>query len=262
MNSSGRINFIILSILFFFVSHTILFPQQSYNLKQFGNESENFLKQPFKWNAKNFGTLGLIAVSTYLVMQADEPLRNEILKDRSYYCSIPIEAGRIWGEPYTTLLISGIFAVSGISSGNHANKRTAFEIVQSGIYTAGVTQLIKFGGGRSRPYTNDGSFTFNPFSKFSNDNWSLPSGHTSVAFSLSTIISKNSKSNFVKYAAYIPALATAFSRIYQDKHWLSDTFLGAAVGFFIAEWVHKQHDAKETFIEIQNEQLLIITLPL
>lgn len=262
MNSTGRINFIAFTLLFILASHTIVFSQQSYNLKQFGTESENFLKQPFKWNAKDFGKVGLISISTYLLMYADEPLRNEILKDRSYYNSIPIEAARIWGEPYTTLLISGIFAISGISSGNHANKRTAFEIVQSGIYTAGVTQIIKFGSGRSRPYTNEGSFTFHPFSKFSNDNWSLPSGHTSVAFSLSTILSKNSKSDFVKYAVYIPSLVTAFSRIYQDKHWLSDTFLGAAVGYFIAEWVHKQHDEEKIFREIQNNNFLIITLPL
>ncbi|MBI1939074.1 MAG: phosphatase PAP2 family protein [Ignavibacteriales bacterium] len=262
MNLPGRINFTAFTLLFILASHIIVFSQQSYNLKQFGTESENFLKQPFNWDAKDFGTFGLIAASTYLVMQADEPLRNEMLKDRSFYSSFPIEAARIWGEPYTTLLISGIFAISGISSDNDSNKRTAFEIIQSGIYTAGVTQIIKFGTGRSRPYTNEGSFTFHPFTKFSNDNWSLPSGHTSVAFSLSTIISKNSKSDFVKYVVYIPSLVTAFSRIYQDKHWLSDTFLGAAVGFFVAEWVHKQHDAKETLIEIQSEQVLIITLPL
>ena len=42
------------------------------------------------------------------------------------------------------------------------------------------------------------------------------------------------------------------SRVYQDKHWISDCFMGAALGYFIATWVVDKHekvvksDPKET----------------
>jgi len=183
-------------------------------------------------------------------MHLDEGVRDAMLKDRSYNNSIPIEAGRIWGEAYTTLIVSGLLAASGISNDNQSNKKIAFEIAQSGLYTASVTQLLKMSIGRDRPYLNNGAFNFSPFQKFDNDYWSLPSGHTSLAFSLSTILSQNSKSDLLKIAWYIPAVMTAFSRVYQDKHWTSDVLLGSAVGYFIAKWIAEKHRINE------NEELL------
>lgn len=238
------------------------FSQNNFTFRQFGEESRNFIKQPAKWKAEDLGKIGIIGLSTYLIMNADEPVRKELTKDQSYYCSLPIEAGRIWGEWYSTGIITGIFALSGIVNRNNSNKRIAYEIAQSFLYTGFVTGLLKVSFGRNRPYMNNGAFRYDLFSLYSYDKSSLPSSHTSTAFSLSTILSQNSNSDLVKVLIYIPALATAFSRMYQDQHWLSDTFLGAAIGYFVGVWVHKIHDAKDQSELVQPNQLICISLPL
>ena len=187
------------------------------------------------------------------------------MKDRSFEKSIPIEAGRIWGEWYTSPIIAGLFALHGISNNNSQSKKIGFEIFESAVLTSGSIGIIKLGFGRSRPYMNKGAFDFNPISFADYDHRSFPSGHTGIAFSLSTVLSQNSKSDLVKVLVYIPAFATALSRIYDDEHWLSDTFLGAAIGYFVGKWVcdiHKSNESNDFRNSVQNNQLIVFSIPL
>ena len=219
-----------------------LHAQNQYTFKQFGKETSDFVKQPSKWNSNDWTKLGIIAASTFVVSQVDEQIRNYLLTDRSYYNSIPIEAGRIWGEPYATVTFGGGFGLYGIIQKDNASKRIGYEIFQSALYAGVITTFLKAVVGRARPYTNQGYSSFNPFSLFNDDYHSIPSGHTTLAFSLSTILSQNSKSDLIKAIAYLPAIITAFSRVYQDKHWTSDVFLSAVIGYFVGIWVHIQHN--------------------
>jgi membrane-associated phospholipid phosphatase len=239
------------------------FAQNKFTFDQFFHETKDFVKAPTKWDGKDFAKLGIAGLAAYLSSYADEPLQTEMQKDQSYYHSIPIEAGRIWGESYTTGIVSGLFALSGIINHNNANKRIAYEVLQSSIYAGSVTALIKFSFGRARPYMNLGNSVFKPFSCIEGDFASFSSGHTCNAFSLSTIFSLNTKSDLLKVAAYFPAVATAFSRIYQNKHWLSDTVFGAAVGCFVGCWVNKIHSDKEKLLPQQeSNQLVFLSFPL
>ena len=62
----------------------------------------------------------------------------------------------------------------------------------------------------------------------------------------------------MKWLAYLPAVLTAFSRVYQDDHWTSDVFLGAAIGYFVGTWVHNQHDENDYSVSIiPGDQLTI-----
>ena len=95
---------------------------------------------------------------------------------------------------------------------------------------------------------------------FKNANWSLPSGHTTVAFSLSTVLAANTDSYVLKTAAFIPAFLTAFSRVYQDHHWTSDIFLGAMIGYFVGKFVTNLHEEKELSPKIAQIPLLSLSL--
>ena len=78
----------------------------------------------------------------------------------------------------------------------------------------------------------------------------MPAGHTTWAFSLSTVLARNTKQDWLKVLAYLPAVLTFVARIYQDHHWTSDNFLGAALACFFANWVVDQHEKKESIVEI------------
>ena len=48
----------------------------------------------------------------------------------------------------------------------------------------------------------------------------------------------------MKILPYIPAGLTVASRIYNNAHWASDCFFGAAIGYFSADWVMDLHEKK------------------
>lgn len=244
-----RINTIFFLLLVF---QSSLFSQNAYNISQFKNETFQFIKQPTKWESNDWLKFGLISAGTILLIQNDQTIRENVLKDQSYYKSFPIEAGRIWGEGYPTAIFAGAFGIYGLLTDDPSTKKIGFEIVQSAMYAGVITTFLKVVVGRARPFTNKGDSKFRPFSFFNDDYHSLPSGHVTLAFSLSTVLSKNSKSDFIRIIAYLPAVLTVVSRVYQDNHWTSDALLGAAIGYCVGDWVTSLHEGKDLPIQISS----------
>ncbi|MHB8907007.1 MAG: phosphatase PAP2 family protein [Melioribacteraceae bacterium] len=247
-------------IIIFFQSS--LFSQNIYNLSQFGDESFRFIKQPLKWESNDWIKLGLFSAGTILLMQADKPIQDALLKDRSYNNSFPIEAGRIWGEVYPTVIIAGAFGLHGLIANDPSSKKIGFEIVQTALYAGAITTFLKFAAGRARPFANKGSATYHPFTIFDDDFHSLPSGHVTLAFSLSTVLSKNAKTDFLKIIAYLPAVLTAVSRVYQNNHWTSDVFIAASIGYFVGDWVTRQHEENDSPVQTSSIFPLVLRIKL
>ena len=88
----------------------------------------------------------------------------------------------------------------------------------------------------------------------------MPSGHSTVAFVISTVLSRNVKSPVLKVLAYLPAVLTMASRVYQDEHWTSDTFAGAALGYFVASWVVDQHENSKSMVQVSSLYPLSISI--
>jgi membrane-associated phospholipid phosphatase len=238
--------------------------QNKYTFSQFGHETWDFIKQPTKWQGSDWLKIGLISAGTFLIIKtADQPIRTAVLKDQRYYKSAPIVFGRIWGEAYTPVVLFGGFAIYSLATDDIKTRKIAYEIGQASLYAAAVSFILKLAIGRSRPYLNEGTTHFTPFSSiFNQDNKSLPSGHSTVAFILSTVLSRNVNSTFLKVLAYVPAVLTMTSRVYQDQHWTADTFAGAALGYFIATWVVDQHEKNNSLLEITSSLPFSITIPL
>jgi membrane-associated phospholipid phosphatase len=239
---STILNRILLSVLVVTICESSLFAQNKYDFSQFGHETADFIKQPSKWDRNDWLRLGLISGSTLLAMQADQPLRDAVLKDRSYFYSVPIEAARMYGELYSPVVFFVGFAGHSLITNNTSSRKIAYEIGQASLYTGAITLILKTAIGRTRPYMNEGNSSYYPFSSFLDRYHSLPGGHTATAFVISTVLSRNAGPTWLKVLAYLPAVVTPVSRVYQDQHWISDNVLGGALGFFIATWVVDIHE--------------------
>jgi membrane-associated phospholipid phosphatase len=253
----------LLSLLLILICESSLFAQDpalrdsvernKYNVTQFANETWSFIKQPTRWEEGDWLKLGVIGAGTFLVMQADQPIRDAVLRDQRYLKSVPIEVGSMWGEIYTPALLFAGFAIHALITNDVGTKKIAFEIAEASLFAGGFNYLLKTAIGRTRPYVNEGSQSYHPFvGIFTLGDQSLPGGHNVLAFLLSTVFSRNVKSVWLKGIAYIPAALTFVTRVYQDRHWTSDNFLGAAVGYFVATWVVDQHEEKESRIHISS----------
>ncbi len=106
--------------------------------------------------------------------------------------------------------------------------------VISGIFVTGVKFIV----GRARPYTDKGPYSFKPFYfTTSTSHRSFYSGHTTEAFTLASVISHFFKNIYVSVLFYTIASLTAVERVYHDKHWPSDVFIGGVTGFLIGRQI-------------------------
>lgn len=214
-----------------------------YNFSQFASETWSFIKQPTKWDGSDWLRIGLLGAGTFLMMQADEPIRRFINHDIKYAKSFPLEFGDMWGELYFTELLFGGFTLYALYNGDKTAHKIAFEIAQAAVYTFYINGSLKYIIGRARPYLNQGNQTYVPFSEYTNpDHQSLPGGHTGIVMALTTVLSRNAKPVWLKVLAYVPAALSILGRVYLDKHWISDVFLGGAIGYLTATWVVDQHE--------------------
>jgi len=112
------------------------------------------------------------------------------------------------------------------------SRKTCTSLLVAGVMTTLIKSII----GRSRPFTNQGSQTFTPFT-INDARLSYPSGHTTVAFAMSASLSRYIDRWWADVILYGLASGTAYARMHHDRHWLSDTILGGAIGYFAAKWV-------------------------
>ena len=104
--------------------------------------------------------------------------------------------------------------------------------------SAAITLILKISIGHHRPYSNNGPYDFELLDfTLKSSQMSFPSGHTSTAFALMTVLAKRSGSFWVKSAAYILSASVAFQRMQHRKHWASDVLFGGAIGYCIGSWV-------------------------
>ena len=68
-------------------------------------------------------------------------------------------------------------------------------------------------------------------------NGSMPSGHTIAAFSVATIVARRyGNHRWVPYASYGIAALVGFSRVTLSAHFVSDVFVGAALGYSVSRF--------------------------
>ena len=85
------------------------------------------------------------------------------------------------------------------------------------------------------------------FTPFSSSNASFPSGETTQAFAVASVIAAHYDSLWVKVSSYGIASLVGIARIYEDAHWTSDALAGAligtAVGMAIVHYNEKRRKA-------------------
>jgi membrane-associated phospholipid phosphatase len=102
-------------------------------------------------------------------------------------------------------------------------------VLLAGVTTSGAKLAI----GRPRPEQSLDADEFRPFS----GQVSMPSGHATVAFALSTSLADEIHRPWASVGLYGLASAVAWSRINDNKHWLTDVTAGAVLGVTSAKLV-------------------------
>jgi membrane-associated phospholipid phosphatase len=188
-------------------------------------DAKLYFTAPLRWDSTDWlyfgGTLAAIGVAH----EADGKVRGHYTRGdpnaldgkdtNSTRDAIPAAAVAIGTMAFATLL------------NNSSGRVEAYTMFEAAAFSTITTEALKYAAGRARP---------NETSRV--DDWrsggsSFPSLHVSAAFAIGTVFAESGSDDFRwlrRLAGYGMAVGTAYLRVHDNGHWLSDTVAGAAIG--------------------------------
>lgn len=170
----------------------------------------------------------------------DGDIRDFGRRNRSIFNKNLFNVDKYYYLEFASVSIAALYGY-GLFAEDDDIRKLGFDLGSAVFYSSLLTVAIKSITGRTRSTLDAPNNFFRPF-QVSMDNSSFPSAHTSLAFSFSTVMAHHADNFFWKAGWYTAAGLVAAARIYNDKHWLSDVLLGAALGHFVAEYVVHRND--------------------
>ncbi|HEX4627955.1 MAG TPA: phosphatase PAP2 family protein [Gemmatimonadales bacterium] len=165
------------------------------------------------------GGIALLSTLDESVQQASQAARSPFRDDLA-------AVTRHMGQPEVFVSVPAAMLVTGLVTHRPGLERAAGRVAASLLLAGGLTGAGKLAVGRLRPNQATEAYLFKPFSGAD----ALPSGHTTMAFALATALSDELHRPWASVALFVAAAATGWSRLNDNKHWLSDIAAGAAVG--------------------------------
>jgi membrane-associated phospholipid phosphatase len=177
-------------------------------------------------------------------MFADREIKRLVERDhdRTFdgkFQNIPVKFGQI---EYGGIFAGGMYGI-GLLSRMDGLRTTGRLLIQSLVYSGSTVMILRWAFGRTRPFLTDNSWNFNWFEpRFRMQ--AFPSGHATVSFTISTILSNRINNTFVTTGLFGIAILDGFYQVYAHQHWLSDIIIGSALGLGASLYVISQEEKR------------------
>lgn len=197
------------------------------------DDVKHVVTAPARWEEAEWhraGWASLAVAGTALVI--DRPLRDEMRRHTGDNALVT-QVER-FGAQYAAGIAGG-FLIFGALTDDETSLQVAQDGIAASLIASGiVTPAIKLVSGRSRPRADEGVYHFKPFS---NANSSFPSGHTTEAFALASVIANHYDETWVSCTSYSIAGLVGLARTYHHAHFASDVVAGAMIGTLVGKSV-------------------------
>ena len=167
------------------------------------------------------------------VSAVDRGLNTWIQDHRSSPSDALARGFRHGGQPEVVFGVPAVMLGAGLISGRKGLERSGARVLASVVLAGVITGGGKVVVGRLRPDESTTQYAFKPFSHHD----SFPSGHATMAFALATSLADEIRRPWASALLYAGATGTAWSRLNDHRHWLSDVLAGATVGVTAASFV-------------------------
>jgi len=181
------------------------------------------------WQKSEWGSLAVVGTALVVDHRWRDEMRRHYPNNNHFLTQV-----ERFGSQYAVVVVGG-FYIAGVISGNENAAQVGEDSLTASLIASGIiTPAIKLVVGRARPRANQGVGYFKPFS---DTNASFPSGHSTEAFTLASVIANHYDNPWVGYTSYGIAGLVGVARTYHDAHFASDVLAGAMIGTLVGKSV-------------------------
>jgi membrane-associated phospholipid phosphatase len=209
---------------------------ESVTLGDVWTDTKLYFTSPLRWDTEDWLFFGGTVAAIGVAHQYDGSVRNH------FAGTDPQLNGK---DPHSlrdaapaALVVVGTWAVAELG-GDQAGKMETFTMLEAAAFSGITAEGLKYAAGRARP--NETLHV---------DDWraggsSFPSLHATEAFALGTVLAESGGEDYRwvrRILGYGIAGATAYIRLHDNVHWLSDTVAGAAIGASTARFAMNRRE--------------------
>jgi membrane-associated phospholipid phosphatase len=213
------------------------------------DDAGQYFTAPLRWDAEDWTYFGVTLAAVAAAHEFDSNVRahfaigsNAVLnsKDKnSARDALPAVA-----------LIAGTWATAGYLGDPDGYSET-WRLLEAGVLSTVTGEVLTLAGGRERP---DASTSPNQWRKGGD---SFPSVHASAAFAIGMTFAESGNDEYRwirRIIGYGIAGGTAYVRVKDNVHWVSDTVAGAALGIATARFVLNRENGGHARLSFQPQK--------
>jgi membrane-associated phospholipid phosphatase len=201
-------------------------------------DTKLYFTAPLRWDTQDWLYFGGAIAAVGAAHQFDGRVRDHFQGPN------PVLDGK---DPHSTrdaipaaALVAGTWAF-GLVLGEKVGRVEAYTMLEAAMFSTITAETLKYATGRSRPSETRRV-----------DDWrsggsSFPSLHTTAAFAIGTVFAESGGDDYRivrRVLGYGVAGYTAYRRLHDSQHWLSDTVAGGAIGISTAAFTLNRREAR------------------
>jgi membrane-associated phospholipid phosphatase len=189
-------------------------------------DTTQYFTSPLRWDSRGWELFGGTVAAVVAAHQLDGTVRNHFVGKNP---SLNGQDKNSTTEALPAMaLVAGTW-VAAWSIDSEAGRSEAYRMLEAAALGGVTTEALKFAAGRQRP---NETLQVNAWRKGGS---SFPSLHATAAFAIGTVFAESGTDDYRwlrRLIGYGVAGGTAYARLHDNAHWLSDVVAGTAVGVY------------------------------
>ena len=207
-------------------------------------DAQQIATAPLGWNRSDWTKFGIGIAAIGGALLIDDELRHSLRRNSTTTTRSVADAVRPFGEEYSWGVLGSFYLAGTVLKDDKATAVAQDGLAASLIAAGAITPLLKATVGRNRPHVTGSLFTRSANGR------SFPSGHTTQAFAIASVIASHYESPWVQTAAYTLAGLVGWSRMEHNAHYASDILAGALIGTVVGRTVVRLHEMEHVRISV------------
>jgi membrane-associated phospholipid phosphatase len=224
------------------------------------DDAGRYFTAPLRWDAEDWTYFGVTLAAVAGAHEFDSKIRTHFATGSNAVLNAKDKNSARDALP-AVALIAGTWATAGYL-GDADGYRETWRLLESGVLSTVTGEVLTLAGGRERP---DATTSPNQWRKGGD---SFPSVHASAAFAIGMTFAESGNDEYRwirRVVGYGIAGGTAYIRVKDNVHWVSDTVAGAALGIATARFVLNRENGGHAQIGFQPQKdgwMLTYNVPL